>query len=139
VYVVKVIPKNASCGLNRYRRFLLLSFCDKTFYCLSSGYRNIKTRFICTKFSFPYIFYSFAVSAIFAYFWIIKYNWNVLEHGVESVIHKTLNSPSFCTYRTVSGIAIYFYEINMAFKCTVRRHTVFTISRIRTKIAITEI
>ena len=62
-------------------------------------------RYICRKLSFSYILLdSVAVSVIFAYFWSIKYNRNILEHGVKFIkkIHKTLNSPSF--YKNIKTV-----------------------------------
>ena len=42
-----------------------------------------------------------------AYLWFINYNWNILDHGVKSIIHNTFNSPSFYTNsKTVMFIRI---------------------------------
>ena len=67
------------------------------------------------------------------------------KHYVRYEYNQSINITIFTTctsYRGVVAITVYFHEMNflvIAVICTARRHTVFTISRIRNKTAITEI
>ena len=62
---------------------------------------------------------------------------------INQSISQSINITMFTTYTSyISAITVCFHEMNLlgiAVICTARRHTVFTISRIRNKTTTTEI